>query len=132
MPLFGGKQPSAPTPAESPLQPELDRLSGLTLPQLASEVMTRGWGPGGPGAGGETSVARIGAAFVPGYQRADSGTLHQFTEVLGEGVQVLEHAGLVRFTFWGGADGPIHAVTRLGQAALDQNAVDRILAGGSL
>jgi hypothetical protein len=55
----------------------------------------------------------------------------RFSELVGEGLQVLEHASLVRGPVaTSGGDG--YAVTRLGRAALERGAVDRITAGGSL
>ncbi len=58
-PLFGKKEEggSGPDQMGALLQAELDRLNALPLKQLASEVMAKGFGPGGPGAddGGVTT-----------------------------------------------------------------------------
>jgi len=127
--LFRGNQESSLQSAGNPLEPELERLSQLPLPDLAVEVMAKGWGPGGAAPDGETGFVGIAKVFVPDFVRADAASIHRFTQVIGEGVQVLEHAGLVRFTFWGGqADGPYYTVTRRGQTALAQDTVRRLLA----
>ena len=132
MGLFRGNQDASSQPTVSPLQPELDRLGQLSLTDLAAEIMSKGYGPGGPGADGETGFQRIAQAFVPGFERADQQSIAALIRVIGEGVQVLEHASLVRFSFWAGTGGgPVYAVTRFGQHALAQNTVSRILTGGS-
>lgn len=132
MGLFRSNQDPSAQPAGSQVQPELDRLRQLSLTDLASEVMTKGYGPGGPGADGDTGFGRIAKAIVPDFERADQDTIDEFIRVIAEGVQVLEHASLVRFSFWAGpAGGPVYAVTRYGQQALAQNTVDRVLTGGS-
>ena len=122
------------------LSAELQRLSSLTLQQLAAEVMVKGFGPGGPGADTYADMADIGGAFSQPYQgrdydqEADSRVM----EMVAEGVQVLEHACLVRPVFHGqGGDHSVHynlgwGGTRLGRAALERNGVERILSGGSL
>ena len=114
------------------MQPELDRLSRLSLTDLAAEVMMKGYGSGGPGADGETGFGGIARTLAPGFERADQHTIDAFIGVIGEGVQVLEHANLVRFTFWAGSgSGPVYAVTRLGQRAIAENTVNQAVAGGS-
>lgn len=57
--------------------------------------------------------------------------------MVAEGVQVLEHACLVRSVLRQGAGGAVGwsvdwTITRLGRAALAQNAGERILGGGNL
>ena len=64
-------------------------------------------------------------------------TEHQLlvlSDLVAEGVQVLEHASLVRLktNYDGQYFNAGYVSTRLGHAALLQNAVDKILAGGSL
>jgi len=114
------------------LEAEADRVSSLPLPQLAAEVMTRAFRvpelrseTGYPGFG--TLVSR----FAPGTSHHDEQLYQRFAELVGEGLQVLEHASLVRGPVpTSGGDG--YAITRLGRAALEAGAVDRIIAGGSL
>jgi hypothetical protein len=132
MGLFRGNQDPSSQPAGPQVQSELDRLRQLSLTDLASEIMTKGYGPGGPGADSDTGFGGIARAIVPDYMRADQHTIDDFLQVIAEGVQVLEHASLVRFSFWGGAgSGPLYAVTRFGQQTLAQNTVDRVLKGAS-
>ena len=130
-PLFGSQNEYQARAAAA--QAEVDRLSSLPLPQLAAEVMTRGFVPDGPAEDGLSSVSMIVDAFVPGLAHLDDASHQRMEEVVGEGVQVLEHASLVRSTAWGGEGGGLYyTATRLGRAALASNAVDRIIAGGSL
>ena len=129
-PLSGSKNDDQARAAAA--QAEVDRLSSLPLPQLAAEVMTRGFGPDGPAEDGLPSVSMIVDTFVPGLAHLDDASHQRMEEVVGEGVQVLEHASLVRSTVWGGEGGLYYTATRLGRAALAGNAVNRIIAGGSL
>ncbi len=69
--------------------------------------------------------------FAPGTSHHDEDLFQRFAELIGEGLQVIEHASLVRGPVAAmGADG--YTATRLGRAALERGAVDRIIAGGSL
>jgi hypothetical protein len=129
-PLFGSKNEDQADSAA--VQAEVDRLSSLPLPQLAAEVMTKGFGPDGPADDGLPSIRMIVDAFVPDLGRLDDDAHQRMNEVVSEGVQVLEHASLVRATVWGGEGGLYYTATRLGRAALENNAVDRAIAGGSL
>jgi hypothetical protein len=108
------------------------RLSSLTLPQLAAEVMTKGfhdeprYDP--------LSRPNLGALIrrvVPGADQRDQDVYQQLSELVGEGVQLLEHASLVRGPIEGVSLG-CHTATRLGRAALERDAVERILDGGSV
>jgi hypothetical protein len=131
-PLFGNKEQPQ-TDDAAALQPEVDRLHALTLPQLGAEVMTKGFGPTCPTSDGLPSVAMIAEVFVPHARRStDTNAVGQLNNLVAEGVQVIEHASLVRSAVWGGEGGTFFQLTRLGRAALDQNAVDRILGGGKL
>jgi hypothetical protein len=122
------------------LNTEVQRLGALTLQQLGAEVMAKGFGPGSPGADTVADTADVGAAFSRPYQGRDydQAADEQLMEMVGEGIQVLEHACLLRPVFHGqGGDHNVHyslgwGATRLGRAALVQGAVERILSGGSL
>jgi hypothetical protein len=46
--------------------------------------MTKGWGAGGPGGGGDVGFNAIAKAFVPDFERADSHSIDQFIQVIGE------------------------------------------------
>jgi hypothetical protein len=133
MPLFGGGKRQAESDA---LRAEVERLSALSLQQLASEVMTKGFGTGGPAADGPAHLQNVAGAFSP----VTSALAARYSEdsqllasVVAEGVQVLEHASLVRWIFSGGDTSEMFwTKTRYGQDALDQNAVERVLGGGTL
>jgi hypothetical protein len=117
------------------LNAEVDRLSALALPQLAAEVMTKGFGPTGPGEGGETSVDGIAGELTPAYEAradGDADARVRLKELVAEGVQALEHASLIRTQYHYNADSLWYTANRLGRSALERNAVDRILGGGSL
>ena len=115
------------------LEAEADRAGSLTLPQLAAEVMTKGFRVTEEGIyqhrypGFGTLVDR----FAPATSHHDERLYERIAELVGEGLQVLEHASLVRGPVATmGGDG--YALTRLGRAALERGAVERIIAGGSL
>ena len=119
------------------LNAEVARLGSLTLQQLAAEVMVKGFGPGGPAAGGYADPEYIGAVFSQPYQGRDydAAADASLMEMVNEGIQVLEHACLVRPVFHGqGGDNSVHyslgwGATRLGRTALEQQTVERILSG---
>jgi hypothetical protein len=97
--------------------------------------MTKGFGPGGPGAEGPTRPSDVAGAFIPAQSShgLDDGALVLLADVVVEGIQVLEHACLVRLVVSG--SGSIYntyvVTTRLGRSALGQNDVQRIVAGAS-
>jgi hypothetical protein len=152
-PLFGKKQDEgggAPDQMGAQLQAELDRLNALPLKQLASEVMAKGFGPGGPGAddsgvttGGPNmssgpEASDIAYEFVkyqdyyPAKPTPDDLLWGQIVRLVAEGLQELEHASLVRAQMHTDQNGFDYATTRLGRAALAQGAIDRVLGGGTL
>jgi hypothetical protein len=128
------------------MQAELSRLSALPVEELATEVMMRGFGPGGPGADDDAislGQANVGAGptagdislrFVPDRGFAfpvptpeDVRLRELMTRLIAEGLQELEHASLVRcqvHTAMGSFD---WAATRRGRAALERGAVDHIM-----
>ena len=122
------------------LNAEVERLGSLTLQQLAAEVMVKGLARTDrvlrPTPTWRSSVAH----FTQPYQGRDydQEADARLMEMVAEGVQVLEHACLVRPGFHGqGGDHSVYynlgwGATRLGRAAVDQHAVERILSGGSL
>jgi hypothetical protein len=81
---------------------------------------------------GYPSFGKLVVGFAPGTSHHDEKLFQRFAELVGEGLQVLEHASLVRgpVPTMGGVDG--YTATRLGRAALERGAVDRIIAGGTL
>ena len=133
MPPLSGKREERDA-RNAALEAEADRASSLPLPQLAAEVMTKSFRvtedlrfENGRYPGFGTLVSR----FAPDTSHHNERLYQRFAELVGEGIQVLEHASLVRGPVpVSGGDG--YALTRLGRAALERGAVDRIIAGGSL
>jgi hypothetical protein len=127
---------------------EVARVNSLPLAQLAAEVMARGFGPDGPGGPGKpgtieaparlsvprTTADRIAAEFSPAYRSRSVPVQLKVSldYLIAEGLQVLEHACLVRVQSHRDIGGLDYAATRLGRAALAQGAVERVLAGGAL
>ena len=135
MPLFGGHADEE----NAKLHAELARIGALPLQQLGAEVMTRVFGPGGQGEGGGTvKLQDVAGAFNPaeGSFGIDDDALRGMYDVVCEGVQVLEHAGLVRVIMSNEPRGSIlyswAVPTRLGRAALDRHSVDSVIAGGGV
>jgi hypothetical protein len=96
------------------LNAEVQRLGSLTLQQLAAEVMVKGFGPGGPGTATCTDLSDIGGAFAGPFQGRDydQDADARLMEMVAEGVQVLEHACLVRPVFHGqGGDHSVHTAS---------------------
>jgi hypothetical protein len=118
------------------LHSELERISALGLQQLAAEVMTKGFGAGGPAEQGPQGLGTIAGAFNPaeGFFGIDDDALVMMAVVVAEGMQVLEHACLVREVFTGGDVASMaYTATRFGRAALaQQGGVEKVLSGGSL
>jgi hypothetical protein len=121
MPLFGGRKEE-----NDKLQAEVDRLAGLPLPELAGEVMAKGFGSGGPGDGAYAELSSIAGALNPAEGSfLNDDVLVQHFRIVAEGAQLLEHAGLVRFEV-SSSGGIAHwswTATRAGVTALEQNAV---------
>jgi hypothetical protein len=119
----------------SGLDAEVERLAALSLPQLAAEVMTKVFTDFASEPDRKPlelfNIARVLAPSECRDQAESDGRMH---DLVGEGVQLLEQARLVRLEPW--AQGQFYHVgyitTRLGQSALEGNAVERILGGGSL
>jgi hypothetical protein len=141
MPLFSHKDEGQDDVAA--MDAEIERAGALTLPQLGAEVMSRGFGadgPGGPGKPGSLETPgdlRIGLTdiarqFTPAYVGRGVGRAQtqRFDQLVAEGLQVLENAALVRVSWSGGMAN--YVATRLGRAAEQRGAVQRILEGGSI
>lgn len=135
MPLFGGGEKRQED--DDALRAEIDRIAALTLQQLAAEAMTKGFGAGAPGAGGAAvRPSDVSGTFIPADSShgLDQGMLVELADIVVEGVQVLEHACLVRIVVSGsgGVYNSYVVTTRLGRVALEQNAVERVIAGGGI
>jgi hypothetical protein len=152
-PMFGHKDEEKQQKNEQwrqALQREFDRLDALPLAQLAAEVMTKGFGPGRPGADdqdvtvGQANInagptaAQIAGEFVasrgftfPVPTDDDQKLQQRIARLVAEGLQELEHASLVRaqmHTSMGALD---YTTTRRGRAALERGEVEGILAASS-
>jgi hypothetical protein len=123
--MFGGKKDGQERGIDT--QAELSRLNSLPVPRLAAEVMVRGFGPDCPAGDGRPSVRKIVDSMVPEAARLEQDAYQGLNELIGEGIQTLEHAGLVQPTVWGGTGGLYFVATRRGKAALEQDAVDEAL-----
>jgi len=101
-PLFGGKDDGHDDVAA--MDWELERLGALALPQLAAEVMIKGFGPHGPGGPGKpgtleaptpsaerVSLNAIARAVTPAFVGRGVGPEQQLRlgALLAEGLQVL-------------------------------------------
>jgi hypothetical protein len=144
--VFGNKEKRQ--AADAALLAEIERLESLPLNQLATEVMTRGFGPGTPGAAGSTAVVggsvKSGGASIVAYTGVsqiakafnrdgrDMTLIRRLHDVIAEGLQALEHAGLVRAEALGpsGTSSAGYVVTRVGADALQNDGVAHILVEG--
>jgi hypothetical protein len=127
-------------------QAEFERLDALSLIELATEVMTKGFGPSGPGADDDSitlgqanfnsgpTANDISYHFAPDWdQRSPDLTQEdlmlrgRITKLVAEGLQELEHASLVRCQLHTDAGYLDWAATRRGRAALERGEVQSIL-----
>jgi hypothetical protein len=111
------------------LRTEVNRLAALTLDALGAEVLTRVYGPGGPGAGGAAltigTAADVFITEISSWSNEDQ-TREQLVAIVGEGLQRAEHAGLLRdqIVLVGNEHWALGwSVTRAGGAALAQATV---------
>lgn len=153
-PLFGHKDEQTQDASEGieqwrrTLQTEFERLNALPLIELATEVMVTGFGPGGPGADddaislGEQNrdagpiapqisselLAARGLHRAPGNPTADDlQLLARIAKLVAEGLQVLEHASLVRVQMHTAMGYLDWVATRRGRAGLESNEIQSIL-----
>ena len=146
-PLFGGKHddqdagPSGGDDEVAAVRGEIARLSALSLPRLASEVMAAGFGPDGPGAPGRPGTIEEPATLI--FERVGSTEIaRRLTPAFGgrqvgpdlsgglmnlvaEGLQLLENGAFVRVSWNGGH--PHYMATRRGRAALSADRIDVLL-----
>jgi len=121
--------------ANAALRAEVERLEALPMAQLAAEVMVKGFGPGGylpdfmrrePYAVAAAHVRNIAKMFEPQGAR-DVDLYKRLSEVIGEGLQVLEHQSLIWARSVAEGFGIGYAPTRRGRAALEAGAVEQAL-----
>ena len=113
---------------------EVTRLEALALPQLATEIMTKAFKPEYTPGAGMTGLGSIADYFLPDYGAPRAGDVtspeeYALGDLLAEGVQLLEHARLVRpkFAYGGSLAGFGWVTTRLGRRALASGNVQSIV-----
>jgi hypothetical protein len=121
------------------LRAEVERLEALPVARLAAEVMVRGFGPGGVrsrrDAAYSAHVHDIAWKFTRDvgidWPSRDDDLYSCLCEVVGEGLQVLEHQSLIwAYSVSEASNGGIrYTPTRRGRAALEDNAVEQALRG---
>lgn len=115
------------------LQAEVDRLAALPLEGLGTEVMSHVFGDGHPGADGSPLVLVTAADEFISEESSwsdDDTAREQLVGIVAEGLQVLEHACLVRQrVVYVSAEHYALAwsMTRFGQAALTRGTVAEAL-----
>jgi hypothetical protein len=113
---------------------ESERLSALSLADLAAEVMARVFGPGGTGADGSAiAVGTAANAFISEEASwcNEDAPRALVVRVVGEGLQMLEHACLIstQLMLIGNEHWAIGwSATRAGESALADSAVAEALA----
>jgi hypothetical protein len=141
--------------ANPQLDAEVARLQGLSITQMAAEVMTKAFSAQYDPTDGPQDAPGIADAFYPrpDFKLSDS-TVHGedrkareqstpgtpeyqllvLADLVAEGVQMLEHAALVcqKTDYQGQVFNAGYITTRLGRTALERNAVDHVLSGGTL
>lgn len=146
-PLFGHHdEDTPPDPDVAAVEREIERVGALPLPELAAEAMAKGFGadaPGGPGRPGtienpqvssnvdRVTVGDVAREFAPAL-RGRNVTPEQAlrcNQLIAEGVQLLEHAGLLRAEFASSGVGALsYVATRRGRAAVQQGTVSELAA----
>jgi len=127
--MFGNKKDDA--DSGSDVDAEVARLAGLPLRELAAEVMRRGFGattsPEWTGRPGTAAVDSLLTTMIPTAAALTPSRKQAAYDLIGEGVQQLEHASLVRLTYLDNIGGRLYTLTRAGQAALADNTVEQAL-----
>jgi hypothetical protein len=106
----------------------VDRLSALSARDLAEELMPA-FGPDGPttpGWGHIVNWLRAGTWLMSSYPRG-SQFVKELQAPVSEGLQALEHAGLVEQRSVNSSETPALGATRLGETALAEGKVCRYL-----
>jgi hypothetical protein len=121
--VFGNKADKAAAAAAA--QAEVDRLLALALPDFAAAILPA-YGPSGMQI---KSGRRAGAFEVSEWLIAPhpTGYRQPLIQPVLEGLQSLEHAGLLLKRNFGTSGGTTYALTRAGEAALADGTVRRQL-----
>ena len=147
-PLFGHHDDDEPDADVAAMDAEIERVRSLTLPQLAAEIMTKGYGPDGPGGPGKPGTIESPVALTTSDRITSQEIAHVFTsawrgrnvnqeldlrlsQLIAEGLQVLEHASLVRAEYHENVGAISFVATRHGRAALERGEVERFVAGSA-
>jgi hypothetical protein len=139
MPLFGSDGKKKALDAER--RADVERLTALSFSELAVEVMVTGFGPDGPGAETMSSnragatVEDLAKACLPDGSKAllDNELRTEVFGLVAEGIQHLEHAGLVMLNLraGGGVADFRYVPTRAGREALASGDTARQLRAGA-
>jgi hypothetical protein len=97
-------------------QQEIGRLKLLPLEQLAAELIGAAFPPVDASERGRVSVHDMALKLVPGSLRLPQEAVWELDELVGEGVQYLEHAGLAQCTVVGTDRRLQWVLTRLGRS----------------
>jgi hypothetical protein len=137
-----GKKKDQDLADEAAVEDDFQRLQALPIEQVATEVMTRTFGPSGPAVDGEIRYDMVADGFLPDSIRKQIYRLKnhpvpgrgfeaywQLKALVREGIQDLEQKGLVLFVPSSIAPGQMYRATRLGIDALEHGAVDRVVRG---
>jgi hypothetical protein len=126
--MFGhkGKRAAAADKSEAvkaAFRTEVERLEALSMAELAAEVLVKGFGAGRSGRLVQHSAA---STFKP-EGACDVGLDSRLSDVVAEGLQVLEHQSLICVHLYS----EVYALTRRGRAVLEAGAVEQALRGVS-
>jgi hypothetical protein len=134
VPHFAHKDNDRPAATEERLQAEIERLEALALPQLAAEVMRAAFTTDYP-----PDLSPLPPSewmLMPGDLKntpvdVPTELSARLRDLAAEGIQVLEHKGLVRVEAHHAGTSFTHGylTTRLGRQALADSTLERILAG---
>lgn len=122
--MFGNREKNV--AEEQAAKAEADPLLAAPVAELAAAIMPA-FGPAGQTTHRNgLNILQLSASLMSSYPRGAK-YLRELLDPTGEGVQMLEHAGLVQQRILG-TGGGCWRVTRLGEAALAEGSVERYLA----
>jgi hypothetical protein len=128
-PLFGAgnkRDPDAGDEVDS--GSEVARLRHLAPEELAAEVIAHGFALDDSSDRGRASVHDMAQRMVPGILRESQDQIWALEELIGEGVQLLEHARLAQCTVVGADRRLQWVLTRGGRTAASDGSVMEVLA----
>jgi hypothetical protein len=134
MPLFGGDDKKSGKRAE--MRAELERLRGLSVAELAADIMHRGFGPDGPGSQtmsdnlAGASAEDLAKAYIPTEYGLEDELRAELYGLVAEGLQRLEHSSLVVLNLRAAGGGRTvfrYVPTRAGCAAIASGDIEQRL-----